>query len=124
MVKLLAIAAGGALGALMRFGMASGVNSWLGKGFPYGTLIVNVSGCLLMGILYSLMLERLAVSPEVRAAILVGVLGAFTTFSTFSIETMELMQSREWLKAGLNVTLSVVLCLFATWIGILIARSA
>lgn len=123
MIKLLAIAGGGALGALMRFGMASGINKWLGPGFPWGTLMVNVTGSLLMGVLYTLFIEKMAVTPEVRAAVLVGILGAFTTFSTFSIETLELIQNREMVRAGLNIVLSVVLCLFATWAGIILARS-
>ena len=86
MTQALAIAAGGALGALLRYWASTGVHAWLGRGFPYGTLFVNVLGSLLMGFLYIWLLERMAVSPVVRAFLLIGVLGAFTTFSAFVAE--------------------------------------
>lgn len=119
---LFAIAIGGAAGALLRFGVATGMAGLLGRGFPYGTLAANVLGCLAMGVLYVLFLERLAVSPELRAALLVGLLGAFTTFSTFSIETLVLVENGEHVRALLNVALSVMLCLAATWFGMVVGR--
>lgn len=122
MTQLLAIAAGGAVGALLRFGVATGVSSVFGRGFPYGTMTANVLGCLAMGVLYVLFLERMAVSAEMRGALLVGLLGAFTTFSTFSIETLVLVENGEQLRALLNVVLSVMLCLAATWIGMVVGR--
>ncbi|MAV31355.1 MAG: fluoride efflux transporter CrcB [Cycloclasticus sp.] len=122
MTQLLAIAAGGSIGAVMRFIVSTGIYSWLGRGFPYGTLVVNVLGSLLMGLLYELFLQRLSVSPEVRAILLVGFLGAFTTFSTFSIETVNLIEQGDLLKAMANVLASVILCVLAAWIGLQIMR--
>jgi CrcB protein len=122
MTQLLAIAAGGSIGAVMRFIVSTGIYSWLGRGFPYGTLVVNVLGSLLMGLLYELFLQRLSVSPEVRAILLVGFLGAFTTFSTFSIETVSLIEQGDLLKAMVNVFASVILCVLAAWIGLQIMR--
>lgn len=122
MTQLLAIAAGGSIGAVMRFIVSTGIYSWLGRGFPYGTLVVNVLGSLLMGLLYELFLQRLSVSPEVRAILLVGFLGAFTTFSTFSIETVNLIEQGDLLKAMANVFVSVILCVLAAWIGLQIMR--
>jgi len=120
--QVLVIAAGGAAGAVLRFWVSTGVYGVLGRGFPYGTLAVNVLGSLLMGVLYVLLLERSDLPVEWRAAILIGLLGAFTTFSTFSIETLNLLEERELIKAVLNMVLSVVLCLFATWFGVMVGR--
>ncbi|MEJ2609887.1 MAG: fluoride efflux transporter CrcB [Candidatus Thiodiazotropha sp.] len=122
MNQLLAIASGGAIGALFRFWVSSGVYSLLGRGLPYGTLAVNILGSLAMGFFYVLLLERTLVSPELRGALLVGFLGAFTTFSTFSIETLNLLEQAELLRAGLNVLLSVTACLLACWFGLILGR--
>ena len=122
MKQILAIALGGSLGAVLRYGVANGVHGLLGRDFPYGTLVVNVSGSLLMGLLYVLLVERLALSPEWRAALLIGVLGAFTTFSSFSMETFALFEEGARMKALLNVLLSVTLCLAAVWLGVLAGR--
>jgi CrcB protein len=119
----IAIAAGGALGALLRYWVSNGVYQLLGRDFPYGTLAVNVLGSLAMGLLYVLLLERSAAAPEWRALLLVGVLGAFTTFSTFSLETLNLLQDGALLRASLNITLSVVVCLAAAWLGVAVGRS-
>ena len=122
MLQLFAIAVGGAVGAILRFAMSNGVYKLFGRDFPYGTLAVNVLGSLLIGVLFILLIEKLAVAAEWRAGLLVGLLGAFTTFSTFSLETFTLMENGAFLKAGLNVFLSVVLCLAATWLGISLGR--
>jgi CrcB protein len=119
---LLLIAFGGAVGAVLRYGASISVYSLLGRGFPYGTLFVNVSGSLLMGILSVLMLERFDIGPEWRAAVLVGVLGSFTTFSTFSIETLNLLEQGDLMRAMANIVLSVLICLVAVWFGVLIGR--
>ncbi len=122
MLQLVSIAIGGAVGALCRYGMSNGIYLLLGRGFPYGTLSVNVLGSLIMGTVYVMMVERMDVSPELRAGITIGLLGAFTTFSTFSIETLNLLEDGESLKAGLNVVLSVTLCVFGCWLGMILGR--
>lgn len=94
----------------------------LGRGFPYGTLIVNETGSLLIGLLTVLLLERFNVALEWRAGMLIGVLGAFTTFSTFSMETFNLLEQGDLAKGVVNVVLNLSLCLFATWFGVLIGR--
>ena len=122
MNQILAIAAGGAVGSVMRYAVSTGVYSMLGRNFPYGTLAVNVIGSFLMGLLFVLMVERLDMSAIWRMAVLVGFLGAFTTFSTFSIETVNLLQGGDFLRALLNIVISVVFCLVATWIGFRLGR--
>ncbi len=122
MQQTLAIAAGGAVGALLRFWVSSGIHALLGRGFPYGTLAVNIMGSLAMGLLYVLFLERMTVGPELRGALMIGLLGAFTTFSTFSIETLNLIEQADYLKAVLNMVISVMACLLAAWLGLLIGR--
>ena len=121
-MELLAIALGGASGALLRYWTSSGVYVLMGRDFPYGTLAVNVLGSLLMGFLTIMMLERMSVGPEMRGALLIGLLGAFTTFSTFSMETLFLIEQGDLLKAFLNVLLSVVVCIAAAWFGLKVGR--
>lgn len=122
LLQVVAIAVGGALGAVLRYWTSLGVHSWLGRDFPYGTLTVNVAGSLLIGLLSVLLLDRFNVAPEWRAGTLIGVLGAFTTFSTFSIETFNLLEQGDTAKGVLNAVLNFELCLFATWLGLLIGR--
>ena len=122
MNQLVAIAAGGAIGALLRYWMSTAVQGRTGSVFPYGTLTVNVVGSLLIGFLYIWLIERMAAGPAVRAFLLVGVLGAFTTFSTFSIETLNLMESGQLGKALVNVLASVIVCVGAAGLGVLAAR--
>lgn len=122
MNQVLAIAAGGAAGSVLRFWMSTWVHSFAGRSFPYGTLAVNVLGCLLMGFLFVLLVERMSDNALWRAALLIGVLGGFTTFSSFSIETFNLLEQGDYLKAGINALLSLTLCLGATWAGVILGR--
>ena len=119
---VLAVAAGGACGALMRFWAMQGVHALLGRGFPLGTLVVNVTGSVAMGAVYVLFSERYDLAPEWRAALTIGFLGAFTTFSTFSMDTLLLVHQGDHLKAGMNILLSVALCLAGCWLGMAAAR--
>jgi CrcB protein len=119
---LVLIAIGGAIGAVLRYGASTGVYSLLGRGFPYGTLFVNVAGSLLIGVLSVVMFERFDTAPEWRAAVLVGVLGSFTTFSTFSIETLTLLEQGDVVRAVANIVLSVLICLIAVWFGVSLGR--
>lgn len=106
----------------MRFLVSTGVHRVAGRDFPYGTLSVNMIGSLLIGFLYIYLIERASLGAEWRALLIIGFLGAFTTFSTFSMETLNLIENSELVKAASNVLLSVVLCLFATWVGVLVGR--
>ena len=122
MNQVLAIAAGGALGSVLRFWMSTWVYNVVGRSFPYGTLAVNVLGCLVMGFLFVLFLERLSDNTVLRAGVLIGVLGGFTTFSSFSIETLGLIDEGAWLKAMANMLASLGLCVGATWLGAIFGR--
>ena len=122
MNQVLAIATGGAIGALLRYWTSVAVYGRLGAAFPYGTLTVNVLGSLLMGFLYIWLIDRMAAGPALRAFLMIGVLGAFTTFSTFSIETLNLLESGQAGKALANVLVSVVVCISAAGLGVFAAR--
>jgi CrcB protein len=122
MNQVLAIAGGGALGALLRYWVSSGIYAIAGRDFPYGTLAVNVLGSLAMGFLYIWLLERVPGGVAMRAFLLIGLLGAFTTFSTFSVETLNLVEAGQVGRAVLNTLLSVVLCIGAAALGVMLAR--
>lgn len=118
MGNYLAVAIGGALGACCRYGLGEFILHLFGKAFPFATLLVNILGSFVLGVLYGLFLtEHLAVSPW-KALISIGFLGAFTTFSTFSLDTILLVQQGELPKAALNVVLNLVLCLTLAWLGV------
>jgi CrcB protein len=122
MSQVMAIAIGGAVGSVLRYWLSTWVYALAGRGFPYGTLVVNVLGCLVMGALFVLLVERMGENTLLRAGLLIGVLGGFTTFSTFSIETFNLIEQGAWLRAVANSAASLVLCIGATWIGVIIVR--
>ncbi len=122
MNHILAIAMGGALGSVLRFLASNWTYGRFGSDFPYGTLLVNVLGSLVMGLLYTLLVERSVLDPIWRAGLVVGVLGGFTTFSAFSMETVNLIAGGELPKALINILASVGLCLTATWIGVMSGR--
>ncbi|MBU3005190.1 MAG: fluoride efflux transporter CrcB [Paraglaciecola sp.] len=111
------IALGGATGACLRFFLSQLMLQWFGKGFPFGTLLVNIVGSFFLGFLYSLLEHGQLEAALWRTTIGIGFLGALTTFSTFSVDTLMLFQQGLWFKAALNVTLNVLCCLFAAWLG-------
>ena len=101
--KLLWLFAAGGLGTLARFGLGGFVQRLCGSEFPFGTIVVNLVGCLLFGFVWTLADERLLISGETRFIILTGFMGAFTTFSTFAFETSGLLRDAEWWSAAGNV---------------------
>jgi fluoride exporter len=118
---ILAVGAGGAVGSVLRYLLTGAVQRLAGSGFPAGTVVVNVLGSLVIGVLYVWLVER-GGSPGLRALLMVGLLGGFTTFSSFSLETVNLMMQASYGRAALNVLLSVALCIGGTMLGIAIAR--
>lgn len=124
MPMALAIALGGAVGALSRHYMAAAVSRAFGLGFPYGTLTVNVVGCFLMGLLVEALALRFSITPEARGFLAVGLLGGFTTFSAFSLEVALLYERGQLLLAALYVVASVVLSVAALFGGLTVGRWA
>ncbi|MEI6350904.1 MAG: fluoride efflux transporter CrcB [Verrucomicrobiota bacterium] len=125
MFEYLFIAAGGALGSVARYWASGIVAQRFGETFPWGTLIVNVSGCLIIGF-FSTITEpdgRFFVQPGFRQFFMIGICGGYTTFSSFSLQTMNLARDGEWLYAGLNAILSLVACLVAVWLGHVLAMA-
>ena len=114
------VALGGAGGASLRFYISQLLLNWLGKGFPFATLAVNISGSLIMGALYGLIEQNVIEVSVYRTLIGIGFLGAFTTFSTFSLDTLLLIQQGDVLKATINILLNVSLCIFAAALGMFI----
>ena len=111
------VALGGAFGASLRFFVYQVMMNWLGKGFPYATLTVNVTGSLIMGILYALIEQGIIEVSVYRSLIGIGFLGAFTTFSTFSLDSLLLLQQGEIFKAISNIFLNVGLCIMSAALG-------
>ncbi len=123
MRQLVAVAIGGALGAVLRWLAASSIQKMAGGAFPWGTFAVNAIGSLLLGFLFVWLIERSTAGELVRLAITVGFLGAFTTFSTYSLESVRLLQEGAFVMALGNVLGQVAVCLGLTWLGVQLARS-
>lgn len=121
--NLLWVGLAGAAGAILRYLITLGVTGMAGRGFPYGTLAVNVIGSLLIGVLFVIFWERAAGGEVLRLALVVGLLGSLTTFSTFSLDTWVLVQHGAYLKAGVNILANVATCLAATSLGVVAARA-
>jgi CrcB protein len=121
----LVVLLGSAIGGLLRYAVSGLVGAQFGETFPWGTVVVNISGSFVIGLFAGLAAPdgRFLVSPAVRQFVMTGLCGGYTTFSSFSLQTVNLMSDGEWVRAGGNVAGSVVLCLFATWVGFAIAST-
>jgi CrcB protein len=117
-----AIAVGGSLGAVSRYWVSTTTYQWLGVGFPYGTLAVNLLGSLTMGFLSVLLIHRFHVSEEIRIGLLAGFLGSFTTFSTFAMDTLHWLDTGAIFKALAYVLVSVLFCVLGAWAGLITAK--
>tara|TARA_Y100001968_G_scaffold332385_1_gene390344 strand:- start:5112 stop:5540 length:429 start_codon:yes stop_codon:yes gene_type:complete len=117
---------GAGLGGVARFWLVQGIHALWGRelAFPLGTLLVNVTGSFIMGLLFSLMIDKwVDLAPTLRALLLVGFLGGYTTFSSFSLETFTLLEHSTWSLALLNIALNVILSISCTWAGIALGKA-
>ena len=121
-MKLFLIALFGAIGTLARFGLQGVVQVRMGSMFPYGTLLINLTGCFLLGLIGQLTLNRMLVSSDIRIAIAVGFFGGYTTFSSFGWETAKMLEDGEWLRATSYVSASVIAGILLSVAGIRLAN--
>ena len=121
MLAYLWVAIGGALGSVARFWINGLVAGKFGETFPWGTIAINVTGSFVIGVIAALTISEGRMDSQSRVFatqfLMVGICGGYTTFSSFSLQTLNLLREREWLYAGGNVILSVVLCMIAVWLG-------
>lgn len=119
MLNYLWIALGGAIGSVTRFWVSVMLTERFGDKFPWGTLLANISGSFLIGLFATAIgvESRHAASHSLRLFLMVGICGGYTTFSSFSLQTLDLLHKGEWMRAGSNILLSVVLCLAGVWLG-------
>jgi len=122
MTKLIYLAIGGITGTFARYFMAGAVYGILGTRFPYGTLVVNLSGCFIIGILTTVAENKFLLNPNLRILLMIGFCGAFTTFSTFMLETSNLIKDGETMRAFMNVLLSVVVGFIVFRVGVLLGE--
>ena len=122
MIYLL-IAIGGAAGAVSRYAVDDTLTRLFGGAFPVGTLVVNLSGSFLLGVLFALVVERSSLPSDIRAPVMIGFIGAYTTFSTWMLESARLMESGAWLLAAANLGGSVLLGLIAVFAGLAVGRA-
>lgn len=120
--KVLLISVGAILGANARYWIGDWIAQKWGTSFPYGTLIINITGSFLIGLLISLTTERITIDPRWRYMIVVGFLGAYTTFSTYTLESMNLFERGQWQLGLLDVLGSVIIGLVAVGLGLILGR--
>lgn len=117
------LAFAGAAGTLARYWLGGVVQRICGESFPWGTLVINVSGCLLFGFVWALAEDRLVITPRTRIVVLSGFMGAFTTFSTYAFETTQMIADSEWIRALGNLALQNCIGVAAVLLGLAIGRS-
>jgi CrcB protein len=122
LTKYLAVAAGGAIGAMLRYYLTLSGLSRTAQPFPTATFVINITGSFIIGFFLTLATERIPINPHVRLAVAVGFVGAYTTFSTFEYETARLIEGRDFLYGFLYVVLSFAIGFGAVWAGIVLAR--
>lgn len=122
LTKYLAVAAGGAVGAMLRYYMTLSGLGRLAQPFPLATFVINITGSFIIGFFLTLVTERIPINPHIRLAVAVGFVGAYTTFSTFEYETARLLEGKDFVYAFLYVVLSFALGFGAVWAGIILAR--
>lgn len=124
-IAYLWVALGGALGSVSRYWLSGLVAARFGESFPWGTLVINVTGSFVIGIFAALTLPETGSlnRATITQFVMVGICGGYTTFSSFSLQTLNLLRDRQWLYAGGNVILSVVLCMIAVWLGYLLGAT-
>ena len=123
MYTYLAVALGGALGAVARYWLSFNIERFNGSNFPLGTFTVNLLGSFLMGLLFILFMERMSLVEHYRPLLAIGFLGAMTTFSTFSLDALLLFQQGHYNTALIYILSSVAVCLFAAYTGLLLGRA-
>lgn len=121
-MKIFLIALFGAIGTLVRYGLQGVVQIRMGGTFPYGTLLINLTGCFLLGLVGQFTLNRMVISPDLRMAIAIGFFGGYTTFSSFGWETAKMLEAGEWLRASTYVGASVIAGLLLSVAGIRLAN--
>ncbi len=122
MGTVVAIALGGALGAVGRYALSSQITHWIGPGFPWGILLVNLVGCFVMGVIAELGALSLNLSPEMRAFLTTGILGGFTTFSAFALDSAVMIERGDWGATVLYVSASVLGSILALFAGLALVR--
>jgi fluoride exporter len=122
MQTYLLVALGGAIGSVGRFWLGGVIGARMGETFPWGTIIINITGSFLIGLFFAMTEpgSRWIAPPGTRAFLMTGICGGYTTFSSFSLQTLNLLRDGEWLYASGNVILSVALCMIAVWLGFLL----
>jgi CrcB protein len=120
--KYFLVGIGGGLGSILRFWTAVYIGQRMGTRFPYGTFLINVSGCFLIGVVMTIVSERTHLSPNVRYLVPIGFIGGYTTFSTFEYETLRAVQDGQFVIGLLNIVLSVAVGFFMVWLGAMVGK--